>query len=106
MLSDHGYVKVRVGVGHPLADPNGFAYEHVLVWVSAYGPVPQAHVIHHRNEDKTDNRLRNLELLTRGQHNHHHTPERDDSGRFVGKKAAGRELDGQMWNEIPGAEDS
>lgn len=35
IISSHGYVKVRVGSEHPLADPNGYAYEHLLVWVSA-----------------------------------------------------------------------
>lgn len=35
LISSHGYVKIRVGKGHPLADPNGYAYEHLLVWVAA-----------------------------------------------------------------------
>ena len=42
MLSSHGYVKVRVGKDHPLADPNGYAYEHLLVWVAAGNPRPDS----------------------------------------------------------------
>lgn len=69
MLSSHGYVKVRVGVGHALADPKGYAYEHLFVWVEAGRRLPEkGEVIHHRNEDKTDNQLSNLELTTRHEH--------------------------------------
>ncbi len=69
MVSSHGYVKVRVGVGHPLADKNGYAYEHLVVWSKAGRQLPtDDQIIHHRNEDKADNRLSNLELLTRPEH--------------------------------------
>lgn len=86
IISEHGYRKVRVGVEHPLADPNGYAYEHLLVWVSAGKPRPgPGQLLHHRNEDQQDNRLDNLELLTRADHNRHHNQgrERDALGRFT-----------------------
>lgn len=35
MISSDGYVKLRVGKTHPLADANGYAYEHTVVWASA-----------------------------------------------------------------------
>lgn len=85
ILSSHGYVKIRVGPEHPLADPNGYAYEHLLVWVAAGQDRPTtSEVLHHRNGDKTDNRIENLELLTRAEHNQHHNREkgRDAAGRF------------------------
>lgn len=69
MLSKHGYVKVRVGVDNPLSDINGYAYEHLLVWCAAGRIKPLANqILHHKNEDKTDNQLSNLELLTRREH--------------------------------------
>lgn len=95
LLSDDGYVKVRVGVEHPLADPNGYAYEHLVVWCAAGRQRPGVgETLHHVNEDKTDNRIGNLELLTRGEHNALHIRERGrrDNGQF--EKAAGCLLDG------------
>jgi hypothetical protein len=75
MFTEHGYVKVRVGKGHPLADPNGYAYEHLLVWVSAGRERPATgSLLHHANECKSDNRLDNLELLTRPKHAAEHHP--------------------------------
>lgn len=104
MLSSQGYVKVRVGRDHPLADANGYAYEHLLVWVSAGNPrPPQGWLLHHANEIKSDNRLKNLELITKAEHNRLHNAQRarDSRGRLVGKKAAGRLLDGRTHDEFP-----
>lgn len=75
MISDHGYVKVRVGKQHPLADPNGYAYEHEIVWVSAGFPLPNpGELLHHKDETKTNNRIENLEVKTRSDHGVHHQP--------------------------------
>lgn len=66
MRSSEGYALVRVGYEHPLANPNGYAYEHLLIWVSAGNPRPgPGEVLKFRNEDKSDTRLRNLKLTTR-----------------------------------------
>jgi len=83
--TQHGYIKVRVGKSHPLADPNGYAYEHAIVWLSAGQVIPSGHVIHHRNVDRADNRLENLECVEIGQHNrmHNRNRQRDGAGRFV-----------------------
>lgn len=42
--------------------------EHQRVWEEANGPLPDGYVIHHKNHDKLDNRLVNLEALTRSEH--------------------------------------
>lgn len=104
IVTPHGYIKVRVGIDHPLGDPNGYAYEHLVVWVSSGRPSPNSNeIIHHSNGDKKDNRLSNLVLMSRSEHNRIHNigRERDRDGRFVGKSRASRLLDGREWNEFP-----
>lgn len=99
MLSEHGYIKVRVGRDHPLADPNGYAYEHLLVWISAGRRHPAANeLIHHESEDKTDNRLGNLQLVTRSDHGVHHANGRlrSEDGRFLGSMRADSSKDDNM----------
>jgi len=72
-VGSSGYVKVRVGKDHPLADPNGWTYEHLVVWVSAGKPRPARNeVLHHINEDKTDNRIENLRIMRRDEHSQMH----------------------------------
>ena len=89
MISSHGYVKIRVGVEHPLADANGYAYEHLLVWVAAGRALPKAgELLHHDNEDKQDNRLGNLVLKTNASHAFGHIMRRrrDPVGRLLPKE--------------------
>jgi len=63
---EEGYAKLRVGVGHPLADPNGYAYEHLVIWVAAGNrrPAPDE-VLRFKNGDRSDCRIENLVLAKR-----------------------------------------
>ena len=93
MTNVDGYSKVRVGRSHPLADPNGYAYEHLIIWVSAGNPRPgPGELLHHENDHKSDNRIENLALQTRAEHNRHHNLERgrDALGRFKKRRRAAR----------------
>ncbi len=86
LLSSHGYVKIRVGLGHPLADPNGYAYEHLLVWVSAGRQRPgRGEVLKFRNEDRRDTRIENLYVVSRAEHNRMKNARqlRDPAGRVM-----------------------
>jgi hypothetical protein len=58
-----GYVLSFVGIGHPMADKRGYAYEHRIV----ANPSNQQ-VVHHRNGKKDDNSPENLEITTQEHH--------------------------------------
>ena len=64
-----GYIKVQA-MGHHRADHNGSVYEHVLIMERYLGRalIPNVDDIHHKNGNKSDNRLENLELLSHGAH--------------------------------------
>lgn len=103
MISGDGYAKVRVGISHPLADPNGYAYEHIVVWVSSGRRKPiSGQILHHVNGVKTDNRIENLEVMTRAEHNRHHLADRQRlaNGR-LGKRTAGDLLGAVQHREFP-----
>jgi hypothetical protein len=69
------YTLVTAPEGYPGKRYRGrYAYEHHVVWWQNTGVVPDsASVVHHKNEDKRDNRFSNLEMISRGAHTAHHS---------------------------------
>lgn len=73
IIDTRGYVRVRVGASHPLGDEYGYCYEHTVVWVSAGNPEPGPDEgLHHKNEQKSDNRIENLKMVSQSRHGSHH----------------------------------
>jgi hypothetical protein len=63
-VASNGYVLIRVGTDHHLADVRGYAYEHRIVAEQKMGRrLEKGEIIHHVNGDKTDNRSDNLEVV-------------------------------------------
>lgn len=66
------------------AGSSGYAYEHQVVYCEHHGltKVPAGMVVHHINEDKADNGIENLQLMSRAEHINHHRATR---GQVVAK---------------------
>ena len=63
-ITSHGYVLIRVGKHHHLADVRGYAYEHRLVAEEKLGRrLRPGEIIHHLNDDRTDNRPENIRVV-------------------------------------------
>lgn len=62
-VTQHGYVLIRVGKDHPLADSRGYAYEHRLKAEEKLGrPLQPGEQVHHRDFRRANNRRRNLRV--------------------------------------------
>ena len=46
----------------------GWHYRYRIVWVQYNGPIPKGAIIHHINGDPLDDRIENLEVMTRKEH--------------------------------------
>lgn len=72
-LASNGYVLIRVGVGHPLADVRGYAYEHRVVAEAKVGrPLAKGEQVHHIDGNRQNNHPHNLEVLTVAEHHAEH----------------------------------
>lgn len=73
-VASNGYVLIRVGVEHHLADVRGYAYEHRIVAEQKIGRrLMRGEQVHHVNGIKTDNRPENLEVMAdQAAHYFHH----------------------------------
>ena len=86
-----GYTRVSNGHMQIKCEDGKFRYRARVVWAAANGPIPAARLIHHRNEDPFDDRLDNLQMVTRAEHAAiHSTPERMRAAQLLGVAARKR----------------
>lgn len=79
VVASNGYILVNVGVEHHLADVRGYAYEHRLVAEKKIGRrLKDGEIVHHKDEDKTNNHPDNLEVVVgNAEHFVHHRKRTD-----------------------------
>lgn len=72
-LFHRGYILIPAK-GHPRAWATGhYSYEHIVIMEKHLGRyLNKGEVVHHINEDRTDNRIENLQLMTKSEHISHH----------------------------------
>jgi len=64
VVDPRGYILIRVGVGHHLADTRGYAYEHRIVAEKKLGRrLRKGEIPHHKDENKSNNDPSNIEVL-------------------------------------------
>lgn len=68
-----------------IAEPNVWRARAVVVWETAHGPLEAGCTVHHQNRDTLDDRIENLEMLTRAQHAFEHAAEKHGA-RFLGEE--------------------
>ncbi|MFA5761760.1 MAG: HNH endonuclease signature motif containing protein [Dehalococcoidales bacterium] len=69
--------------------------EHRYIWMKNYGEIPEGYEIHHINGIKYDNRIKNLQIVTRSEHAkiHGYKPISTEGQKFIfGHKPVNRIL--------------
>lgn len=75
-----GYIRLYFP-DHPKSDKWGYILEHDLIMECSIGRwLTKDEVVHHKNGIKNDNRIENLQLLTRKEHSRLHCLERFNKG--------------------------
>ena len=100
-LTTNGYIVVRCP-GHPQAGSCGQVYEHRMVMERHLGRfLRPGEVVHHKNEDTTDNRIENLELTNHVEHQRlHHAGKLERRTRSLEREVVDRRSRGQLVKEI------
>lgn len=101
-MSRYGYIQIRQP-NHPFCDKDGWVLEHRLVaekhlldesnsvLIDGKMYLSPEYVVHHKNFDRKDNRIENLKVMTKGEHQSFHAKlnmvdRNSETGRFEKNK--------------------
>lgn len=77
-----GYISIYFP-DHPCSSSDGYIMEHILVMESLLGRhLYKNECVHHINENRSDNRKENLQLMTKSEHMSFHTKKRHEKRRY------------------------
>jgi len=89
-----GYYYRRYRVGPRKANKKVTEYLHREIYLREVGQIPDGWLVHHRDEDKGNNDVSNLELMSRPDHNVFHSTGRPTTDK---QKQAARENRSNEW---------
>ena len=70
----NGYINTK---GYRIISVDGMEWlEHRYVWTQFYGEIHDGYEIHHINRNKIDNRIENLDIMTKSEHGKEHYEEK------------------------------
>lgn len=98
---ENGYIMRKVNY-HPKANSRGYVSEHRLVMEQHLGRFLSTNeVVHHKNGNRSDNELNNLELIyTNSEHiKNKHQQKRNDNGQFVCNEPIFNEIEFRLFDK-------
>jgi hypothetical protein len=81
-----GYILVRIGTISKDAKGARYMLQHRIIMEEKLGrKLLRTEIVHHKNGNKSDNRIKNLEVITQSQHAAEHYSERikNNKGQFA-----------------------
>jgi len=75
LIGKRGYLLIYI-------PQKGWKKYHHYVWENVNGKIPKGLHIHHKDENKLNNKINNLQLLTNSEHQKLHPRKRNSSGQF------------------------
>lgn len=93
-----GYLKASAGVSRK---NRNYILLHRLIWIIANGEIPEGMEINHKNGNKSDNRLLNLELVTKSENAIHSIRVlQNKTGSLKGQKSPSSKITDAQVEEI------
>ena len=79
MMTEFGNAKLHHGYLRITSRKEGYHSQklHRLIWEKHYGPIPEGYVIHHKDGNKLNNNISNLECMPNGDHSRLHDALKD-----------------------------